>query len=288
MEVIAVRSYIGSTSSFFKVENGMILKSLHPALAEKDGYKFVVEKGILERLGEHPRIIKYNGVRDDAGIRGLLFIEASHGNLQTFIDQNNDSISLILREKWCRQVTEAINHLHCNGVIHSDLRLENCLVHESNGALDILLCDFGGSMCQDLGLDGRGLPDPPFWDLVWESTPGTDIFSLGSTFYTIMTGHWPYKSANPAGREEEEDMSQYEDRVIDLVKRRIYPDVEGVSGGIIMIYCWKKQYLTAADVLQDLRAESWDVTASRTKERDAEAGKILLDRDPDETNSAVP
>jgi hypothetical protein len=39
--------------------------------------------------------------------------------------------------------------------------------------------------------------------MVWESTPGTDIFSLGSTIYTIVTGHWPYKSAHSS--EEEED-----------------------------------------------------------------------------------
>lgn len=161
-----------------------------------------------------------------------------------------------MRKKWCRQVTEAIQYLHCKGVIHSDLRPENCLVHASTASLDILLCDFGGSMCQDLGLDGRGLPDPPFWDMVWESTPGTDIFSLGSTFYTIMTGHWPYKSAHPS---EKEDRWDYEDRVIALLKQAIYPDVEGVIGGTVMIGCWKKQYITAEDILQAQKVEMRDL-----------------------------
>jgi serine/threonine protein kinase len=131
-------------------------------------------------------------------------------------------------------VTEDVQYLHYNGVIYSDLRPKNCLVHASTTAsLDILLCDFDGSICQDLGLNGRGLPDPPFWDIMWESTLGTDIFNLRSTFYTIITGHWPYKSAHPF--EEKEDRWDYEDRVITLLKQTIYPDIEGIIGGTIII-----------------------------------------------------
>lgn len=195
-----------------------------------------------------PGVSRYMGSRDTPDIRGLLFAEASHGNLQKYIDQNNYSISLPLRMKWCRQVTEAIQHLHLNSVIHSDLRPENCLVHASMASLNILLCDFGGSMCPELDLDGRGLPDHPFWNLDWESTAATDIFSLGSVFYTVMTGHWPYKSALPSGEEGEEDRWDYEDRVATSWKKGIYPDLEGVVGGKVMMGCWTKQYIIAGDI----------------------------------------
>jgi hypothetical protein len=59
MRVVAVKDYIGSTSSFYRVEDGIVLKSLCPAIAERDAYKVTVERKILERLGQHPRIIKY-------------------------------------------------------------------------------------------------------------------------------------------------------------------------------------------------------------------------------------
>ena len=59
MGLVKVKNYIGSTSSFYQVEDGVILKSLVPALAERDAYKLTVEKKILERLDEHPRIVKY-------------------------------------------------------------------------------------------------------------------------------------------------------------------------------------------------------------------------------------
>jgi tRNA A-37 threonylcarbamoyl transferase component Bud32 len=133
------------------------------------------------------------GFQEFPSFRGLVFARASHGNLQNYLDTSNRTLCLAIREKWCRQVTEATEYIHSKGVIHSDLRPENCLVHKTNTSLDILLCDFGGSMCAEKGIDGKGLPDIPFWDFSWESTVGTDIFSLGSIFYTIRTGHWPYK-----------------------------------------------------------------------------------------------
>ncbi len=192
---------------------------------------------------------RYKGFQDTSDIKGLLLAEASHGNLQMYIDQNNDAISLSLRVKWCQQMTEAIRYIHQKGVIHSDLRPENCLVDASSVSLDIKICDFGGSMCPDLGLDGRGLPDHPFWNMEWTCTPATDIFSPGSIFYTITTGHRPYKSALPPCKEEgEEDRQVYEDRVEASWKQGIYPDMEGVTGGEVMIGCWTKRYIRAEDI----------------------------------------
>jgi serine/threonine protein kinase len=111
-----------------------------------------------------------------------------------------------------------------------------------------------------LGVDGRGLLDPPFWDLVWESTTGTDIFSLGSIFYTIVTGHWPYKSDNLP----EEDTWQYEGRVIGMLEQGMYPQVEGISGGTIMMGCWQKLYSTAEDPKGTRRIRLLDCNAEKS------------------------
>lgn len=59
MQAVAVKVFVGSTSSFDRVEGGMLIKSLHPSIAKKDGYKLTVEKEILMRLGKHPRIVEY-------------------------------------------------------------------------------------------------------------------------------------------------------------------------------------------------------------------------------------
>ena len=121
-------------------------------------------------------IFRYLGDQDTVDIQqGLLLAEASHGNLQAYIDEKNASMDIPLRKKWCQQAAESIAFLHENGVIHSDLRPDNFLIHATTKtSLDLWLCDFGGSTCEELDLDGGHLPDDPFFDsthspplLVW-------------------------------------------------------------------------------------------------------------------------
>ncbi|KAF2453852.1 kinase-like domain-containing protein [Lineolata rhizophorae] len=152
---------IGSTSTCSRIKPDVFLKSPietdRKAVAEQTRPAFSIELPILRRLGSHPRI---QG-------EGLLLGEASHGNLQAYINANSSSIDFPLRKKRCYQPAQAVAYTHSRGVIRSDLRPENILGYESApGSLELLLCDFSGV----------------------EITPALDIFSLGAVLYTILTG----------------------------------------------------------------------------------------------------
>lgn len=184
-------------------------------------------------------MIRYLGFSEDP--RGLLFVEASDGNLQAYLEDHNDAIGIGLRIKWRRQSLEAICYVHEKGVIHSDLRPENYLLHTThNSTLDLYLCDFGGSVCGNI--DGGNLPDSGFFDprKPWVSTPATDIFSLGSIFYTIMTGHWPHQSARRFKSAEEK--YQYQERVDTLFLKGIFPSTANLIGGAVIQGCWDGKY----------------------------------------------
>ncbi|KAJ5735351.1 uncharacterized protein N7483_000476, partial [Penicillium malachiteum] len=187
----------GSTSLIARIRPGVVLGYLkYPrfiwwhteatsshSLVQNVKRSFEVEEKLLDLLGTHPRIIRYLGVSHEP--RGLLFEEATGGNLQAYIDQHHPNIDLNLRLKWCSQAAEAVHYLHQKGVIHSDLRPENFLLYfDSYDTLDLLLCDFGESTSGDI--DGGHLPDPGFFNPSrgWASTEAVDIFSLGSIFYT--------------------------------------------------------------------------------------------------------
>jgi serine/threonine protein kinase len=170
--------------------------------------------------------------------------------LQAYIDQHNDTIGLPLRLKWCSQAAEAIQYIHQKGVIHSDLRPENYLLHtDSANKLDLLLCDFGGSTSG--AIDGGRLPDSGFFNPCkpWVSTEATDIFSLGSVFYTIMTGHWPYKPPGPFNSMEE--MRTYEDMVDELFASSKYPSADDLVGGAVIQGCWTERYTDVGALIQD-------------------------------------
>jgi serine/threonine protein kinase len=203
-----------------------------------------------------------------------LLAEANYGSLQAYIDSNNAVMDACLRWKLSLQAAEAVAYLHEQGVIHSDLRPENYLVHatvdpcvDPSPSLDLWLCDFGGSKCEGLGLNGGHLPDDPFFDprMPWESTPATDIFSLGSIFYTILTGYWPYREGPPPVTVK--DKNTYETRVNELFTAGKFPDVSKLSGGNIIKRCWDHQYKTAKDVLEAIKSEmvALSITGERVK-----------------------
>lgn len=160
------------------------------------------------------------------------------------------------------QAIEAVVYVHEQGVIHSDLRPENFLVHgtvssymDSSPSLDLWLCDFGGSKCEELGLDGQTLPDDPFFDPrePWVSSPATDIFSLGSIIYTILTRRWPYREgASPSAAN---DKAAYETKVNALFMEGRFPDLSEQSGRGVIEGCWDHHYKTAKDVLDALKTE---------------------------------
>ncbi|WEW59849.1 serine/threonine protein kinase [Emydomyces testavorans] len=249
----------GSTSIISRIKPGVVVKSPQfswwhcPTAASHHfvqdiKHSFNVEEQILEILGENPRIIRFLGPSENP--RGLMFVEANAGNLQTYIDQHNDEINTALRLQWCSQSAEAIGYIHQKGVIHSDLRPENYLLHRNaDGIFNLLLSDFGGS--RSSVINGTHLPDPGFFDprKPWVATKATDIFSLGSVFYTIMTGHWPYRSPGPFTSGEE--LWTYGKKVDELFSLSKFPTVEGIIGGPVIQGCWMDQYGEVETILHD-------------------------------------
>lgn len=184
---------------------------------------------------------------------GLLFTEANCGDLQRYLDSNNGLIRDIFRLKWRLQAAEAIAYLHSKGVIHSDLRPENFLLHiyNDNDGPELLLSDFGGSYCEKDGrtIDGNHLPDAGFFNPTkpWISTEDTDIFALGSVFYTIMTGHWLYRLPGPFVSVEEQVL--YGEKVNELFTKRAFPPIEDLIGGDIIHECWTEKIEDAGTIV---------------------------------------
>jgi len=127
------------------------------------------------------------------------------------------------------------------------------LLHTVAGnKLDLLLCDFGGSTNGEI--DGMHLPDSGFFNPCHlESTESTDIFSLGSIYYTIMTGHWPYRSAGPFKSPEE--MDEYQEYVDDLFASKRYPPVDGLAAGLVIQRCWTGEYSDSRALIEDQRLQ---------------------------------
>jgi hypothetical protein len=78
-----------------------------------------------------------------------------------------------------------------------------------------------------------------------------DIFKLGSTMYTIMTGHFPHGLPGLTTSSWEE-ISAYYDKVDRLFKDGIFPDVTDLKCGDIIRGCWTKDLDSAEEVVNRL------------------------------------
>lgn len=176
-------------------------------------------------------------------------MEAVHGDLQLYLDKAADELDEPFKLKWCLQAAEAVAYCHQKGVIHCDLRPANCLLDDK---LDLSLGDFGSAQLGSL--TGNGLPDYGFFDPRDEvSTPtiAMDIFGLGSLMYTIMTGCFPHGSPGLTTKPWAE-ISAYYNKVDQLLRDGIFPDVEGLKCGEAIRGCWTKDLSSAQDVVNRL------------------------------------
>ncbi|KAF2680727.1 kinase-like protein [Lentithecium fluviatile CBS 122367] len=238
----------GRTSFVHCVKEGVVGKVPRKTHDEKLNAEFknafAVEKQLLERLGDHPRI----------AMNGLLLEEATHGHLQSYID-GDSKIDSALRKKWCLQIVEAVAYVHEKGIIHSNVGTTNILVHQTGQTMDLKLADFGGSRCLELGLNGDLIPDDPFLDrqLTDFTSPRVDVFSLGVVIYIIMTGHYPFHKG-PAPQNEE--IYVYEDRVQKLFGQGKFPDLSDVPFGVVIAgCCCERRFENAKEVVEALEAE---------------------------------
>lgn len=152
----------------------------------------------LTRLDRHPHIVSLldMGLDDEPPFYVMDLIE--QGSLESFTNPQNtaqEDRALL----WFEQICDALSYVHSKGLIHCDLKPANILL---DGREHIRVVDFGQSRIftessasmgtlfymdpQQATLSEPGSPVQP--DIRW------DIYALGASMYSILTGYVPYTS----------------------------------------------------------------------------------------------
>ena len=201
-----------------------------------------VESLLLGMLGQHPRIIGFQGWSDP----GLRLEYAVSGDLSAYLTAN-PATSLEQRLRWCIQAAEALVYVHSMQIIHCDISARNLLLDKD---LDLKLSDFQGLHISSEGttlLDGGSGECTKSWlprSFGQQPNVKTDLFALGSAIYFIMTGHEVYPDLLS---HKEDDAEEIERRFREEEFPVDEQPCEEITGK-----CWKQQYECAQEVLQDL------------------------------------
>ena len=201
---ITGKQYIGrgSFGTVYKVvepnENVYALK-LVEVHGNYDNYRSQInalhtEYRLVTSLQLHPRIIQFFAfVKDDINARVIIIMEFLEGkSLHDKIDSNG-CLNKILSLKYLKQLLEGLEFLHKNQIYHSDIKPANVLFTRND---DVKLCDFGiavhirtDSSSTSSHAKGAQLYMSPERLNREARSAENDIWSVGATFVTMISGH---------------------------------------------------------------------------------------------------
>ncbi|HXK08168.1 MAG TPA: serine/threonine-protein kinase [Vicinamibacteria bacterium] len=171
--------------------------------AEREAFerRFAAEARIAAQLS-HPGIVVVHDVgRDEA--TGLLFIALERLPGETLASLMGRGVRLSWKEglEVVRRVAEALQHAHEHGVIHRDIKPANIMLLPS-GQPKVM--DFGLAKVESAHLTAAGqffgtpLYMAPEQVLSQNVDARSDIFSLGSVAYALLTGRQAFEGESVA------------------------------------------------------------------------------------------
>ncbi|MCJ1338430.1 hypothetical protein MMC09_003718 [Bachmanniomyces sp. S44760] len=241
----------GISGTVFAIDDMTVIK----VTAGQDGIRDQeIESRVYQRLGYHPRIVRY--LRSEP--RGLI-LERLKEPLRKRLQELQADGKLPSKEliyKWSRHIIEGLRYLHEKSVLQSDLGCHNLLMDEND---NIKYCDFAGCsidgeeswVCYELRSQRPSIAGEIPGEVI---TVSTEIFALGSALYEISTTTPPYKDES-------------DETITERFKSNRFPQTESLELGSIISKCWRGKYATTSEVLEDFDRTEQDLHQDVTPRR---------------------
>lgn len=170
------------------------------ALAMEGGKERVLEEARMLARVEHPNVARIYGV-DEEGEQLGIWMEFVQGTDLSNVALERGRMDAEEVARIGVQLCEALHAVHAANVIHKDVKPQN-VMRLTDGR--ILLMDFGAGSRRriregELEHVVTGTPRymAPEIFLREKATPQSDIYSLGVTLYTLVTGEFPVEGTLP-------------------------------------------------------------------------------------------
>ncbi|GBM98234.1 Calcium/calmodulin-dependent protein kinase type 1 [Araneus ventricosus] len=158
---------------------------------------------VLRRLArlKHPNIVQLVETFEDKNKVYLVMELVTGGELFDRIVEKGsytekDASHLI------RQILEAVDYMHSQGVVHRDLKPENLLYYSPDEESKIMISDFGLSKMEDSGIMATACGTPGYVapEVLAQKPYGkaVDVWSIGVIAYILLCGYPPFYDENDA------------------------------------------------------------------------------------------
>ncbi|MBF0225830.1 MAG: protein kinase [Desulfobacterales bacterium] len=157
---------------------------------------FFEEAKIMAQL-RHPNIVRLYAIEEAYGTYFIIMEYLEGFDLKTYLRIRNKmnpyEIMNILN-----QIGEALKYAHLNGVVHRDVKPNNCIVTQELGDIKITLTDFGLAFDMAIGLkENTKIAGTPLYispEAIQSDSIDyrADIYALGIIAYQLVTGTVPF------------------------------------------------------------------------------------------------
>jgi Tol biopolymer transport system component len=185
-----------------KHDRQVALKLLKPELAAVLGAERFVQEIKTTAALQHPHILP---LFDSGAADGFLFYVMPFIDGETLRAKLDRETQLGVDDavRIAREVADALDYAHTRGIVHRDVKPENILLHGGHA----MVADFGIALAVSAAAGGRmtetglslGTPhymSPEQATAEKEITPRSDVYSIGSVLYEMLTGNAPFTGAN--------------------------------------------------------------------------------------------
>lgn len=190
--------YMAVQESF---ERDVALKIMNPQLAREPGFadRFQREARTAAQLS-HPHIIT---VYDVGSVQHFHYIAMEYHTGGDLVQRMKAGLSPHDALRLARELADALTFAHARGVVHRDIKPDNILFREHNGAA--ILTDFGiaktSQADSQLTQIGRTVGTPKYMSPEQaraQTLDGrADLYSLGVVLYEMLTGKVPFTAEDP-------------------------------------------------------------------------------------------
>jgi serine/threonine-protein kinase len=249
------------------MEKTVAIKVLRPALAadEKIVARFSREARAASRIS-HPNAISVTDFGEDENGIVFLVMEFLSGRTLKCLIRDEGPLPLPRVVEIIRQVGDALNAAHQQGVVHRDLKSDNIMLIDTMAGDHAKVLDFGIAKInepegvRDAGLTAPNLVigtpqymSPEQCSQEGEIDARSDIYSLGVILYETLVGHVPFTADSPTMVM----MKHLQEPVPSVLDER--SDVPPQVGRVIARAMAKlpvNRYQTVAELIEDLTIAS--------------------------------
>ena len=178
------------------LDREVAIKILNPELYAQDHSRelFLNEARMAANINNHAVVPIFTcGILDDSA---YIVMQYMNGNsLEDIIHNEGENVDLLRAVKWMKDIAEGLDSANKANIVHHDIKPGNIMLDSDDKAK---ICDFGlsqsaGDMVQAIS---RGWVSPHYVSPEKVMTGiedfRGDIYSLGATFYHVLTGKTPF------------------------------------------------------------------------------------------------